>query len=206
MTGKQAGSHSLKPSSGTLVDPSGFSDAAAYRAARAAAWAMLLESGQTLTDIANAVGLSRERVRQIIRKEGYDYRRGVGAGRPPDPLAVVRALRQPDCVGLGGLAKRANCSQRNAHDVLQALGLWPAAERLWRKRRRHRKRTVRLERRAQVVREFSAFAKRTGHPPSIDDAIAGELPFCHTTVIRHFGSWSAALAKTGLRTRGPGGR
>jgi hypothetical protein len=120
------------------VDPSGFSDAAAYRAARAAAWAMLLESGQTLTDIANAVGLSRERVRQIIRKEGYDYRRGVGAGRPPDPLAVVRALRQPDCVGLGGLAKRASCSQRNAHDVLQALGLWPAAERLWRKRRRHR--------------------------------------------------------------------
>jgi hypothetical protein len=166
-----------------------------------------MESGHTLSDIANAVGLSRERVRQIMRAEGYDYRRGArGAAKPTDPLAVVRALRMPRCRNLRVLAITAKCSQQSAQEALVALGLWPAAERLWRNRERRRAQKATRERRAEILRELSAFARRAGRPPGIDDAIAGALPFSHTTVIRHFGSWTAALRAAGLRTRGPGGR
>jgi hypothetical protein len=189
-----------------MVDRAQYGAAVEFRAARAAAWATLIESGVTLTDIGKAVGLSRERVRQILRAQGYEagsrQRNQESSG---DPRAIVAALRDPKCCSVSSLAYRAHCPPYVARRVLAALGLWPTAQRLWRLRARLASRQ-RAERSRQLVLDgIRAFVRRTGDVPTIADAVAGSLSFAHNTAVRHFGSWSNAIRAAGFTPRQGGG-
>ena len=191
-----------------LVDPANYGSSREFRTARAAAWAALPEGGRiTLTDIANAVGLSRERVRQVLRAEGHSVREGMrGREASTDPVAVVRALRDPKCQSMSALARIAGCKARPAREALQELGLWPTAQRLWRMRIRNRADSRDANARSSIVRALKEFADRTGQVPSMTDVVEGRLPFAHTTAVRYFGSWGKAVAAAGLRPRARGAR
>ena len=121
-----------------------------------------------------------------------------------DPLEVLRELRGPKCDGLAHLAKAARSSQREVKTLLTELGLWPAANRLWRMRGRRATEVHRLEWRASIVGGFQKFARLEGRPPGVQDAIAGALPFSHVTVIRYFGSWNEAVVAAGFQPRSRG--
>ncbi len=186
-----------------LLDRSQFSSSEEFRAARAATWAALIDGGATMTEIAEIVGLSRERVRQILRKEGFDSRAGMrGIPSSNNPLVVVAALRHRDCYSLRWLSLLSRYPEDVAQRMLQELGIWPAAERLWRMRSR------RLADQAQqrMLDAIRAYAAKAGHPPGINDAIAGKLPFSHTTIVRRFGSWNKAITAAGLTPASRGGR
>jgi len=83
--------------------------------------------------------------------------------------------------------------------------MWPAAERLWRARQRMRSITIEADRRHEITEGLAAFAAKEGRCPGIRDAIEGRLPFSHTTAIRYFGSWTAAVKSAGLNPRSRGG-
>ena len=189
-----------------MVDRAQYGTAVEFRAARAAAWAALIESGATLTDIGKAVGLSRERVRQILRAQGYEAGSRQGSQESSgDPRAIVAALREPRCSSISSLGYRAHCPPSVARRVLVALGFWPAAQRLWRLRARRASRERNERSRQQVLDGIRAFVRLTGDVPTIADAGAGLLPFAHTTAVRHFGSWSDAIRAAGFTPRQGGG-
>jgi hypothetical protein len=189
-----------------MVDRAHYGTAVEFRAARAAAWATLIESGATLTDIGKAVGLSRERVRQILRAQGYEAgSRHSNQDSAGDPRAVIAALREPGWSSISSLAYRAHCPPSVARRVLLALGLWPAAQRLWRLRARLASRKRAEKSRQYVLDEIRAFVRRNKDVPTIADAGAGLLPFAHTTAVRHFGTWSNAIRAAGFTPRQGGG-
>ena len=189
-----------------LVDPRAFGSRAEYRAARAAAWAALVQGGLTLVDIANAVGLTRERVRQILRAEGHSERKNQrGPGTGLDPLAIVGAVRDRRCYSPGSFEGLAKCSFPDGRSVLKELGLWEATERLWRLRQRRLSDNDGTRIRAAIVEALEAFGKREGRVPRIADAMAGAFPFAHTTAVRYFGLWSKAVTAAGFRARRRGG-
>lgn len=189
-----------------MVDRAQYGTAVEFRAARAAAWAALIESGATLTDIGKAVGLSRERVRQILRAQGYEAGSRQGSQESSgDPRAIVAALREPRCSSISSLGYRAHCPPSVARRVLVALGLWPAAQRLWRLRARLASRERSERSREHVLDGIRAFVRRTGDVPTIADTGAGLLPFAHTTAVRHFRSWSNAIRAAGFTPRQGGG-
>lgn len=196
------GRHAPELITRALVDRSAFGSEADFRRSRAAAWAALITGGLTLTEIAEAVGLSRERVRQILRVEGYSVRLGArGGSSSAEPLKVVAALRDPRCWSLGMMRYLAGCNPPKARFLLQELGLWDAAERLWRARAQRGQHRFTDGRKQRIVDALREFAERTGNTPRIQDTMDGRLPFAHTTAVRYFGSWSAAVAAAGLTPR-----
>jgi hypothetical protein len=202
----EAGKHPAELLTRVLIEPNVFASSREYRAARAAAWAALIEGGLTITDIGVAVGLSRERVRQILRAEGYLQRRGSrGPGSGADPVAIVKAVRNPHSYGPGSLARLAKCSASTASMTLKELGLWPATQRLFRLRLRRFSSLGAERARASIIEALQAFERETGQVPSIPDAMRGDLPFAHTTAVRYFGSWSNAIRAAGMTPRSRGG-
>lgn len=186
-----------------LLDRSQFSSSEEFRAARAATWAALIDGGATMSDIADSVGLSRERVRQILRREGLDSRAGTrGVRSNSNPLHLVAALRNQQCYNLSWLSLLSGYPEDAAKRMLEELGLWPAAVRLW----RMRKRQIDERSRSRMLDAIRAFATKTGYPPGVNDAIAGNLPFSHTTVVRRFGTWNNAIAAAGLTPAPRGGK
>ncbi len=160
------------------------------RAARAAAWAALIDGGLTLTDVANAVGLSRERIRQVLRAHGHATKCASGS-RACDPVACVSALRDSRSLSLTSTARWARTSPHALRRLLQELGLWNAANRLWRAR-------TSVVVRRQIVRAIKQFAHDAGKAPRLQDAHDGRLFFAASTIIRTFGTWNGALRSAGF--------
>jgi len=119
---------------GRRFDRSTFGSKEEYRAARAALWAGFIRAGATLAEVASAAGLTIRTVRRILKQEGYLSPERTRRRPPPDPLAVLRALRHPASSSLGAMAKLAGVSVPAARQVLRTLALEPAAKRLWRAR------------------------------------------------------------------------
>lgn len=187
-----------------VLDRADYATPAAFSKARAAAWSKLIRTGMTITDVGVAAGLSRERVRQVLRKEGYQDRLGAtGTPRPVDPKRVVAALRDGESRGVRGLARLSGCSEREMGRALQELGLWAAAKRSWRRHLRDLTRREGGTSREAMIKSLQEFHARFGRTPAIGDALAGLLPFGKTTFIRRFGRWNKALAAAGLETRSP---
>lgn len=196
-----------KSTAPVLLAPERYPSQAAYRAARAASWVHLIRNGMTMTDVGHKVGISRERVRQILRKEGYHEREGMQGKRPPVyPDRVAAALRDEWCRDLRGLAHLAGCTEPDARRVLHELDLWETARRLW----KHRAKLVTPGAdgygREAIIAALQAFHARYARTPSIGDATAGLVPFGKTTVIRRFGRWNKAIVAAGLEPRRVPGR
>ncbi len=184
------------------AQPTTLAARAKHRKARAAAWAHLVRNGMTMTDVAVAAGVSRERVRQVLRDHGYRDRADMRGGRvDADPRRVVAALRDPACRDLRSLARLASCAAEDAKRVVRELGLAEASRRLWRLRSRASMRGVDGYDRAAIIRGLQAFHARYGRSPGMNDALAGLLPFGRTTVLRRFGRWNRAIVAAGLQPR-----
>ncbi len=173
-------------------------DARALRATRAALWASLVESGATLTEIGKEVGVSRERVRQILAVEGYPTVSSQRKVDPGDPLVVLRALRDPSCGSLSDLSRLSGYKASRAKQMLQMLDRWDSAQRLWQMRWRASQHEHHLAWRDYIIRKLQERHQVTGRSPKMEDALDGTLPFGHTMAYRHFGSWNAALTAAGL--------
>lgn len=177
------------------VDRADYPSQAAHRVARATAWVRLMREGFTMTAIALAADLSRERVRQVVRREGFTEQR---TPAPVDPRRVVAALRKQECRDVKGLARLSGCGEPEARRVLRAQGLEAEAKRLFERRSR----TLRVRDagydRDTILRRMQEFNARHGRPPGITDALAHLLPFSKTTVLRRFGKWNKAIVAAGL--------
>lgn len=119
---------------GRRFDRATFGSREEYRAARAALWAGFMSAGATLAEVATAAGLSIQTVRRILKQEGYLTPAQARRKAPADPLAILRALRQPAAASLGATAKLAGASTPATRHILKTLLLEPAAKRLWRAR------------------------------------------------------------------------
>lgn len=132
---------------GRRFDRATFGSKEEYRAARAALWAGFIRAGATLAEVASAAGLTVRTVRRILKQEGYLGPANSHRRPPPDPLAVLRALRLPTASSLEATAKLAGVTATGARRVLKTLLLEPAARRLWRAR------TARASRRRRDSRQ-----------------------------------------------------
>lgn len=167
----------------------------------------LRQQGRELSEIAALYGISRERARQIAERGGFLR----GGGK--DPVAVVRCLRLPGVRSLYGLCVTLKAQTETSHqpglvrDLLQELGLWEAAQRLFRLRTRQWRRT----RQADCLRAVQAFIDDEGRTPTggefgVRAGIPGDprLP-PSGSIFRYFGSMTAFWTALGVTPRATGG-
>ena len=154
------------------------------RQARDAELVALYMGGATMEEIGQAVGLTRERVRQRIRRAGYvgTHRRG------PDPSAVCRAAET--ALSLGEVARISGCCADAARRVLVTLGKWAAFKERCTLHRRMRTR-------AALLIKLRHLAARLGRTPRIRD-INRTRGMSHPLYFRYFGSLRAAQIAAGL--------
>lgn len=147
-----------------------------------------------MADVARAVGLSRQRVHQILREEGYNVRRRPRDRAKRTSRAVLRALRSPAATSLDSTARLAHCSVSTVWVVLRRAGVSDTARRLFRARR------IRQWRRG-ILAAIRDFPRRNGRLPKQRDVIQGRLPVSLRRLVLCFGSWRGALAAAGLRPK-----
>lgn len=102
---------------------------------------LLYEAGATMEEVGRAQTppISRERVRQILEKEGVETRASGGKGLE-DPVAFMAQLRRPENASWRHLARRMGSSSLTLQALARNLGLLEAATRLFRNRARHARR------------------------------------------------------------------
>jgi hypothetical protein len=155
--------------------------------ARRQAMAALYQDGATYEEIGQVYGVTRERVRQLIKVTGK-------TGRPSriDPIRVLRAARAANnfgqCVGF------LRMDPKKVERCLVETGHWTALNRLWRLRK-NKQRDVRGEKYLSQLREL---ARRLGRTPGLTDINAEPKFPRHTTFVRYFGSIAMAQKLAGL--------
>lgn len=149
---------------------------------RDAQMVVMREGGAKLEDIGVAFGVSRERVRQIMERNGLSELRWYASA---DPLRVLAAVRNPASMDSTDVARAVGASNQETNKVLGALGINVAAQRLFRWRRA----------RAFVVK-FQALAVRLGRTPTVIDISAAGM---HQSGIQlRFGGMQALARRAGL--------
>lgn len=150
--------------------------------------AALYQDGATYEEIGQAYGVTRERVRQLIKATGKK-------GRPSriDPIRVLRAARTANSFGqcVGAL----RMDSKKVERCLVETGHWTALNRLW-GLRKSKQRDARGEEYLSQLREL---AQRLGHTPGLADINAEPKFPRHTTFVRYFGSISRAQKLAGLQ-------
>lgn len=148
--------------------------------------AACIRAGHTLQSVADTLGITRERVRQLAHRAGVSER--VGHSVVHDPVKILAAARRLDSIAQ--VAKETGFSTGAISEVLRELGVRPALERLWRWRCGSR-------RRARVAARLRAFANELGRTPTAKD-IMGFSPSLYVEGCRTFGSIMAFRAAAGL--------
>lgn len=119
--------------------------------------ALMAGGGVTLEDVARVYGVSRERVRQIVNREGVTNR----AANKHDPLAVLRAIRSGRSVSNWTRAARAaRCNTYSAQQAVAGMGLTIAVTRLF----RWRAIAAQRDRRAALVNAYGEKSLVLGRP------------------------------------------
>jgi DNA-binding CsgD family transcriptional regulator len=148
---------------------------------RARIMAALYDGGSTLQEIGDEYGITRERVRQIIRSVQPE----VSAFSRVSPTDVMRAIRRPGIVSKEQAARVAGVTVKAFAAVTNALGVCEAAHRLFRARREHACR-------ARMIGRLREHVDDQGHP----------RPAKNSALTRHaislFGSIRAAREAAGF--------
>lgn len=146
----------------------------------------LAGAGYSRTELAGWVGISRERVRQIVGNLGER-----GRMSQIDPMPIMRTVRRGNHETLAGIARDAGVPTSSVHWTIEWLGKGPAIRRLFRARYRRR-----------LLIALRMEAQRRGRIPS-----AFERGRCHPMLgsyQREFGSWNNAIRCAGMVPRSKG--
>jgi hypothetical protein len=156
--------------------------------------AMLTLNGQTMDETGAQFGISRERVRQLLVRQGVTERRGHRADI--DPLAIMRELRKPETTSYTAIAATLGLYSSQVTHTLHALGVGAAAKRLFRWRRDR-----------AILARFVALAHRLGHTPTAMDlmAHAGDVA-TQMYFQKRFGGLMNAARRAGLTPNQTGHR
>jgi hypothetical protein len=164
----------------------------------------LREAGYTLAEIGGEIGVSRERVRQLLERAGAGALKASGGVTRLDPIAVLRAARAPGVMSLGDVAERAGRPRNGAEytamlRLVKQLGVYPALKRLYRWR-------FRSARRREVLDALRAWCTVHGRMPTtteLNDPAISDLPWGMACVTA-FGSLPTMWAALGVAPRQSG--
>ena len=146
----------------------------------------MLHGGATLEEIGQASGLTRERVRQRLK------RIGVTAASRLDVMKLVTAIRQKPIISLHQAGESVGANAVAVERALFELGLVDSVVRLFRLRKRAR----RSEQTAQTVEAIRRYATQLGRTPRKADILRKDRPPgipSLTSLQKQFGSLSAAM-------------
>jgi hypothetical protein len=128
---------------------------------RATAFVMR-QGGSTLGDIGTALGVSRERARQLIVSHDAGKTTSVGSScanvSAGDPVVIMRLLRDRKCRSVQDIVRGSGTNGSAVAVMLKQLGLLVAAQRLFAWRRHHTRRT-------KMLAAIHAFIAREGRQP-----------------------------------------
>lgn len=163
---------------------------------RDAQMVVMRASGETLDTIGAAFGVSRERARQVLARNG-------GTGSRPaaiDPLAVMRLIRRRETVSLATVAVALGVELSAVCRLLRALDRYGSVSRLLRWRRD-------IIQRASILAQLRAFVTAHGRSPymrefgvAVGTKRHPDLP-AGSSVQRHFGTITAAFDRAGIARR-----
>lgn len=159
--------------------------------------AAMLHGGETLEEIGKKAGLTRERVRQRLK------RIGVKPARRVDVLKILEVIRTAQVTTCEQVGKRVAVDGNTVQVALEELNVIDAVERLF----RWRKHRQRLERQSQTVDAIQKYAAVLGHTPRAEDFIRRDRPRdvpSLGTVQKLFGTLTEAMNAAGLRPNVPG--
>jgi hypothetical protein len=167
----------------------------------------LVDEGRTLTEVGEAFGVSRERVRQIYnRAKGHaPHRKNHGR---VTALPSLRAIREnPAIASWAALGRyldtgKGEIKQRDWSSLqiaLDELGMLRVVERLFRLR-------TRRIRRQQVIDALHRVAEMTGQNPRMGDFFVGGVGTNVLTIYQVFGSFPKALEAAGFPQNSKGNR
>ena len=166
---------------------------------RNAVIAMRALNGETKSAIAADMGISAERVGQILASV-TGSRKGA---RGTDVRAIMACVRARDTVSLAQVALKLGVTKEPVYRALVQLGAWPAVLRLFRWRRRIPAKAALL---ARIRQESLCLGGRT---PSAPNLLADSQRFVlrrsdQTLATSYFGSWNNAVVAAGLVPRATG--
>ena len=148
-------------------------------------------AGQPQSDIARTLGLTRERVRQRLKRNGLE---GRNYRWIPSRDTIIQALA--DATSTQELLRRLELSESRlaaAVDARQVGAEYDAALARWREDAREQHY---LARQRPLVAQIRAFALRLRHTPSQDELQT--IPIYHVDLNRIFGSVPKAMIAAGL--------
>lgn len=161
----------------------------------------LRHAGHTLDEIGAAHGITRERARQILERNGVTSKKE-RRSTSLDPIAVLRFARSREADSIRSVARRFRTNAEIVSKLLDALGVREAVKRLYRMRSPSG-RDVSLAR-------LRAFIGREGRLPYARElgTVTGtprrpDLPSA-PSIIQQFGSLPAAWAALGYESRAKG--
>lgn len=153
--------------------------------------ATLLHGGATLEEIGQLAGMTRERVRQRLK------RIGITPARRLDVAKLVGVIRSQPVTSWAQVAKLTGAQPIAIEEALVALGLWAPIERLFRLRKRSYKERSRVASAASLRK----YATVLGHTPRAEDLIRRDRPADVPSlgvIQKQFGSLPAAMTAAGL--------
>ncbi len=158
---------------------------------RKAAMVVLFKDGATMDQIGHVYGVTRERVRQVIRVAGFKEN-----PRRVDPLRIINSARK--AFSLWQVCSESGYSAETVTECLTHLGHLPALNRLWEWRKKRRIHGGRKYSDFELLRRLRALAAELGHTPGINHINAAEAFPRHTVYVMRFGSLSKAQRLAGL--------
>lgn len=129
----------------------------------------LYKGGATMQEIADiSGGISRERVRQLLQRNGIS---GEYNGERIDPIRVVAICRRQGVFKWSQVAHQMGlrCSGHALRSLVEPLGMGPAIDRLFSSRYRKERQQFRARRRAELAGTYKALAERLGRVPTITE-------------------------------------
>lgn len=115
---------------------------------------MMRESGAKLEEIGAAFGVTRERIRQLLERQGYTKTRSSDV----DPIAILKAARADGVTNMRAAARACGIDIALVSKVVRELGVGPALQRLYRWRRQ-------APQRRNAVARLRAFGEKYGRSP-----------------------------------------
>lgn len=144
---------------------------------------VMRESGATLEEIGRAFGVTRERVRQLLERNGYS---GSAPSRQVDPLKLLAAIRSADVCSVREAAQRCGSNVSSGMMVIRRLGLAKAVQRLFQWRRDWR-----------YISAYRDLAAQLGHTPGVAECHEAGLWQSH--IQRRFGGMQKLAVRAGLQ-------